>query len=76
MDTLVYGRETLDMNEVRVGLDTKESQKKSGSKNSTQEVLWVKDSRDKGKEFRRGKNKGKSQGKYGRGRSILRWKSR
>ena len=71
VDTLVYGRETLDMNEVRVALDTKESQKKGGNQNSKSEVLWVKENKDRGKDFKRRKSRGKSQGRYGRGRSIV-----
>ena len=61
VDILVYGRETLDMGEVRAALNTKEIQKKAGSKDNKAEVLWVKE---------RGRSRGKSRGKYGKGRSI------
>ena len=70
VDTLVYGRETLDMAEVKAALDTKEIQKKSGHRDGKVEVLWVKDSRDckDSRDNRRGRSRGRSQGKWNKGK--------
>ena len=63
VDTLVYGRETLDMSEVRTALNTKKIQRKARNNVSKSKVLMVRESR--------GRIRVKSQGKYSKYRSIV-----